>query len=81
MSLSPHSSSWDMKYYSHCTDKEVGAEISRIGLTLSCLSQPMCYGSSLLGRVLGAQLPQYYQVLTAPITKVRGSPPSGWTPH
>lgn len=30
------------------------------------------------GRILGARLPQYYQVLTAPATKVRGSPASGW---
>lgn len=43
------------------------------------LSQFTLYGSPLLGRTLGAQLPQYYQVLTAPSAKVRGSPDSDWT--
>lgn len=41
----------------------------------SCLPQVMFYGSSLSGRILGAQLPQYYQVLTAPVTKVRAPQP------
>lgn len=71
----------NMKYYSHFTDKGTGTAIAQIGMTSSCLSRFMFYGSSLLGRVLGAQLPQYYQVLTAPITKVRGSPASGWPPQ
>ncbi|KAB1271256.1 Pyridine nucleotide-disulfide oxidoreductase domain-containing protein 2 [Camelus dromedarius] len=31
------------------------------------------------GRIVGARLPQYYQVLTAPIAKVRGSPDTGRT--
>lgn len=41
----------------------------------SCLPQVMFYGSSLSGRILGVQLPQYYQVLTAPVTKVRAPQP------
>jgi len=45
----------------------------------SCLSRFASYESRLSGCILGAQLPQYYQVLTAPAAKVSGAAAAGWT--
>ena len=45
----------------------------------SCLSQFAFYESRLSGCILGAQLPRYHQVLTAPAAKVSGAAAAGWT--
>lgn len=65
------------KYDSHFIDKETGAE--PLGSKCSLLACLGLHFMNLSGCILGAQLPLYYQVLTASAAKVSGAPASGWT--